>query len=46
MLTALALVFLADPSQATPGWPCWRGPDGTNVSRERGWRSEGAEETL
>jgi outer membrane protein assembly factor BamB len=51
---ALALVALAQaapivqPEQAAdaPSWPCWRGADGTNVSAETGWTTEGAEEPL
>lgn len=42
MLPALLLLLAQD----APAWPAWRGPDGTNVSRERGWRSEGAPEPL
>jgi outer membrane protein assembly factor BamB len=41
-LTLFAL--LQDPP--APSWPAWRGPDGTNVSSEHEWRSEGAEDRL
>ncbi len=46
MLLALVLVALpvAQGTPARPSWPAWRGPDGTNVSSERGWSSEGAQE--
>ncbi len=29
-----------------PSWPCWRGPERTGVSAERGWRSQGAQGPL
>ena len=50
-LASLVLVLsapLARPcaQDAAPSWPAWRGADGTNVSRERGWSSQGAEEPL
>lgn len=48
MLLALAFAApaFAQSSPARPSWPAWRGADGTNVSVERGWSSEGAEEAL
>ena len=55
MLLALALIIsslaqsatpAAAPGSAKPSWPAWRGADGTNVSPERGWSSQGAEERL
>jgi len=42
-LLALSLLLLQD---AAASWPCWRGADGTNVSRESGWSSQGAGEPL
>lgn len=45
MILAFVLT-LALAQVAAPSWPCWRGPDGTNVSGERGWSSEGAAEPL
>ena len=48
MLLALALLATqaTQASSARPSWPAWRGADGTNVSSERGWSSEGAKEPL
>jgi outer membrane protein assembly factor BamB len=45
-LGALAVVAQAAPPPYDPSWPCWRGADGTNVSAETGWTTEGAEEPL
>lgn len=44
MLLALTLCVLpfAQGTAARTSWPAWRGADGTNVSPERGWSSEGA----
>jgi outer membrane protein assembly factor BamB len=42
---ALALLALGQ-APAAPSWPCWRGADGTNVSSERDWSSQGAAEPL
>ncbi|MSR63287.1 MAG: hypothetical protein EXS08_12665 [Planctomycetes bacterium] len=42
-LLALALLL---PQDNAASWPCWRGADGTNVSRESGWSSAGAAEPL
>ena len=44
-MLSLALLVLGATQQG-PSWPCWRGPDGTNVSRERGWSSAGREAPL
>ncbi|NOT29909.1 MAG: PQQ-like beta-propeller repeat protein [Planctomycetes bacterium] len=47
MLSHIAFTVLATLAQdPQPSWPCWRGSDGTNVSAERGWSSEGAPEPL
>src|SRR5262245_47958539 len=43
---ALALVLCCLQVPAGPEWPAWRGPDGTNVSHESGWSSQGAAEPL
>ncbi|HEX6883070.1 MAG TPA: PQQ-binding-like beta-propeller repeat protein [Planctomycetota bacterium] len=40
-------MLLGSPQEPSAlDWPGWRGPDGTNVSAERGWSSEGAPEPL
>jgi outer membrane protein assembly factor BamB len=43
---ALAALLVLLSQAPAPSWPAWRGPDGTNVSAERGWSSEGAAEPL
>jgi len=43
---ALPLPLLVQSPPEKPSWPAWRGADGTNVSSERGWSSEGAVEPL
>ncbi len=45
MLASLAFALLQEAAPK-PSWPCWRGPDGTNVSAERGWSSQGKTEPL
>ena len=43
ILSALELALAGyQDAQARPSWPAWRGADGTNVSAEHGWSSEGA----
>jgi outer membrane protein assembly factor BamB len=46
-VAALAALLLAvAPAQETLDWPWWRGPAHDGISRETGWRSEGAAEPL
>lgn len=45
-MLSLALLALTQLQDSRPDWPAWRGPDGTNVSAERGWSSAGAPEPL
>jgi outer membrane protein assembly factor BamB len=42
----LPLALLLAQEAEVQDWPCWRGADGTNVSQERGWSSQGAGEPL
>lgn len=46
LLALVALLVPPAPQASAPAWPAWRGPDGTNVSSERGWSSAGAPEPL
>jgi len=45
-MISAAVLLLAVQGAPGPAWPAWRGADGTNVSAERGWSSEGRKEPL
>ena len=42
----LCLLLLDARAGGPEDWPCWRGPQATNVSLERGWSSTGRERPL